>query len=158
MGREAGVELVCGRPTFALDSALVHQKHLRRTKPNEVNTNRKKGWQLTSIKGQVATMLKSHTSETHTIAATTMKRTRKKRTTKRRQKVTTSIITKEPKQKCHLGTASNEITAGGGGGAATSFAVDQPSPLVLPWFLRHLVVRFAVRNIENRIKTKIKQT
>ena len=23
------------------------------------------------------------------------------------------------------------------------FAVDQPSPLVLPWFLRHLVVRFA---------------
>ena len=26
---------------------------------------------------------------------------------------------------------------------STSFAVDQPSPLVLPWFLRHLVDRFA---------------
>ena len=48
------------------------------------------------------------------------------------------------------------------------FAIDQPSPFVLLWFLRHLVVRFAWRipssqmhyrrNIEIRIKTKIKQT
>ena len=46
--------------------------------------------------------------------------------------------------------------------------VDQPSPLVLLWFLRHLVVRFAwkipsswvhyLRNIEIKIKSKIKQT
>ena len=28
-------------------------------------------------------------------------------------------------------------------GGFNYFAVDQPSPLVLPWFLRHLIVRFA---------------
>ena len=28
-------------------------------------------------------------------------------------------------------------------GGFTLFAVDQPLPLVLPWFIRHLVVRFA---------------
>ena len=51
----------------------------------------------------------------------------------------------EPKQQRHLGTASNEITwgGGGGGGGCKKIAVDQPSPLVLPCFLRHLVVRFA---------------
>ena len=32
---------------------------------------------------------------------------------------------------------------GGGGGASTNFSVDQPLPLVLPRFLRHLVVWFA---------------
>ena len=32
---------------------------------------------------------------------------------------------------------------GGGGGASNSFSVDQPSPLVQPWFLRQLVVWFA---------------
>ena len=46
---------------------------------------------------------------------------------------------------CRLGTASNEITGGGGaggwGGASTS--LRSTSPLVLPWFLRHLVVWFA---------------
>ena len=29
------------------------------------------------------------------------------------------------------------------GGGASTVSVDQPSPLVLPWYLRHLVVRFA---------------
>ena len=36
---------------------------------------------------------------------------------------------------------------GGGGGASTilySLRSDQPSPLVLPWFLRHSVVWFGV--------------
>ena len=37
---------------------------------------------------------------------------------------------------------------GGGGGGGNYFAVDQPSPVVLPWFLRHLVFRFA-RKIPN---------
>ena len=50
-----------------------------------------------------------------------------------------SKITKEPKQKNRLGTASNEITGGGGEGF-NYFALDQQSPIVLPWFLRHLVV------------------
>ena len=31
----------------------------------------------------------------------------------------------------------------GGGGGFNLFAVDQTSPLVLPWFLRHLVFWFA---------------
>ena len=54
---------------------------------------------------------------------------------------TISKITKEPKQKRRLGTASNKNWEGG----FNLFAVDQPSPLVLPWFLRHLVVRFACK-------------
>ena len=37
-------------------------------------------------------------------------------------------------------TAKNETT---GAGASTSLPVDEPSPLVLLRFLRHLYVRFA---------------
>ena len=55
-----GLELVCGRPTLALSSALVHQKKkLRTTKTERIKTQtrRKAGnW----IEGQVATMLESH--------------------------------------------------------------------------------------------------
>ena len=70
----------------------------------------------------------------------------------------------ETKQKCRLGTASNEITGGGG----LQLVCGRPtSPLVLLWFLRRLVVWFAwkipnsqhyLRNREIKIKTKIKQT
>ena len=31
----------------------------------------------------------------------------------------------------------------GGGGGFNQFVVNQPSPLIPPWFLRHLVVRLA---------------
>ena len=53
-------------------------------------------------------------------------------------------------------------------GGFNKFAIDQPSPLILLWFLRHLVVWFVwkiptslvhyPRNKEIKIKTKIKQT
>ena len=58
---------------------------------------------------------------------------------------------------CHL-----KITGG------LQLVCGRPSPLVLPWLLRHFVVWFAwkipnsqmhyLRNIEIKIKTKIKQT
>ena len=79
------------------------------------------------------------------------------------------VIMKNQNRSAAFGMASNEITCvcGGGGGGGLQL-VDQHSPLVLPWFLRHLLVRFAckiprsymyyLRNIEIRIKTKIKQT
>ena len=49
---------------------------------------------------------------------------------------TTSKTTKEPKQKSRLRTASNKILVGGGGGELNEFPVDQPSSLILPWFIR----------------------
>ena len=65
MGRLAikitgGLELVCGRPTLALSSALVLRiKHLQKNK-NKTQTKSKAGsW----IEGQVATMLKLHTRQ-----------------------------------------------------------------------------------------------
>ena len=75
-----GLELVCGRPTLALKSALVLQiKHLQTTK-NKTQTKSKAGsW----IEGQVTTMLKVHTRQIEK-TDTTMKRANK-RTTKRRQ-------------------------------------------------------------------------
>ena len=36
-----------------------------------------------------------------------------------------------------------KLRGGGGGGGFNTFSVDQPLPLVLPRFVRHLVVRFA---------------
>ena len=89
MGRPAikitgGLELVCGRPTLALSSALVLQiNHLQTTKTTQ--TKSKAGsW----IEGQVATMLKLHTRQIDTTDTTdtTMKRAKiLKRTTKRRR-------------------------------------------------------------------------
>ena len=70
-------------------------------------------------------MLKSHTRQTYTIDNTIMKRANKKMEKKR-------INKEDTKQKCRLGTAGDEIIGG-----------LQPSPFVAPWFLRHLVVRFA---------------
>ena len=51
---------------------------------------------------------------------------------------TTSKTTKEPKQESRLGTASNKNTGG-----LQLLCGRPPSPLVLHWFLRYLVVRFA---------------
>ena len=85
-GGGGGLELVCGRPTLALGSALVHQtKQLRTT-----NTKRIKHNQIAKreagIEGQVATMLKSHTRQIDTTDTTAMKRGRKKGTKNKRPK------------------------------------------------------------------------
>ena len=49
-----------------------------------------------------------------------------------------------------------KLLEGGGGGGFYEFAVDQPSPLVLPWFLRHLVVWFAWKiPVPNNILIKL---
>ena len=77
-------------------------------------------------------MLKSHTRQIDTIDITAIKRARKKN--KRRQNRGAALG--RPAMKSLGG-------GGGGGGGFNKFAVDQPLPLVLPWFLRHLVVRFA---------------
>ena len=49
--------------------------------------------------------------------------------------------TKNLNRKAAFGRPAIKITGGGGGGGVEG--VDQPSPLGLTWFLRHLVVWFA---------------
>ena len=79
MGRPAikitgGLELVCGRPTLALASALVHQiQQLRTRKLKRIKHKRKARW-AAGIGGQVATMLELHTRQVDTTA---IKRARK---------------------------------------------------------------------------------
>ena len=79
MGRPAikitgGLELVCGRPTLALASALVHQiQQLRTRKTKRIKHKRKAKW-AAGIGGQVATMLELHTRQVDTTA---IKRARK---------------------------------------------------------------------------------
>ena len=46
---------------------------------------------------------------------------------------------KNQNRRATLGQAAIKLLGGG----FNLFAVDQPSPLVLPWFLRHFVARFA---------------
>ena len=67
MGRPAiklpeGLELVCGRPTLALVSALVHQKTTTNNK-NKTNKTQIKSKVGSWIEGQVATVVKSHTRQ-----------------------------------------------------------------------------------------------
>ena len=51
------LELVCGRPTLALASALVHQtKQLRTTKPKQIK-HKREAKRAAGIEGQVASML-----------------------------------------------------------------------------------------------------
>ena len=69
-----GLELVCGRPTLALSSALVLQiKHLQTTKTKTQTKSKAGSW----IEGQVATMLKLHTRQIDTTDTKTMKRAKK---------------------------------------------------------------------------------
>ena len=69
-----GLELVCGRPTLALASALVHQiQQLRTRKTKRIKHKRKAKW-AAGIGGQVATMLELHTRQVDTTA---IKRARK---------------------------------------------------------------------------------
>ena len=52
-----GLELVCGRPTLALASALVHQtKQLRTTKTKRIK-HKREAKRAAGIEGQVASML-----------------------------------------------------------------------------------------------------
>ena len=62
-----GVELVCGQPTLALGSALVHQTVTTNNKKNEIKHTQKARW-AAGIEGQEATMLKSHTRQIDTKA------------------------------------------------------------------------------------------
>ena len=95
-----GLEPVCGRPTLALASALVHPvQQLGTRKTKQIRHKRKAKW-AAGIGGQVATMLELHTRQ---IDTTTIKRARKK---------TKKSNLEETKQKCRLGTASKEITGG----------------------------------------------
>ena len=52
----------CGRPTFALDSALVRQTKQLQTKYKGIKHKRKAN-RAASIEGQVATMLESYTRQ-----------------------------------------------------------------------------------------------
>ena len=71
-----GIERVCGRPTLAFGSALVHQtKHLQITNTKRIKHKQKKTKRAVGIEGQVATMLESHTRQ---IDTTAMKRAKKK--------------------------------------------------------------------------------
>ena len=55
-GRGGALELVCGRPTLALASALVHQtKHLRTTKRKRIK-HKQEAKRAAGIKRQVASM------------------------------------------------------------------------------------------------------
>ena len=68
------LELVCGRPTLALASVLVHQiQQLRTRKTKRIKHKRKANW-AAGISGQVATMLELHTRQVDTTA---IKRARK---------------------------------------------------------------------------------
>ena len=71
-----GLELVCGRPTLALPSALVHQiQQLGTRKTKRIKHKRKAKW-AAGIGGQVATMLELHTRQGD---STAIERDRKKR-------------------------------------------------------------------------------
>ena len=64
-------------------------------------------------------MLELHARQVDTVDATAIKRARKNEKS--------NLV--ETKQKCRLGTASNEITGGGGGaGASTSLRSTNPRP------------------------------
>ena len=67
-----GLELVYGRPTLTLGSALVHQtKQLQTTKTKRIK-HKQKAKRAAVVEGQVATMLKSHTRQIDTIDITGM--------------------------------------------------------------------------------------
>ena len=73
-GGGGGLELVCGRPTLALASVLVHQtQQLRTRKTKRIKHKRIAKW-AAGIGGQVATMLELHTRQVDTTA---IKRARK---------------------------------------------------------------------------------
>ena len=57
LGGGGGLELVCGRPTLALASALVHQtKQLRTTKTKRIK-HKREAKRAAGIEGQVASVL-----------------------------------------------------------------------------------------------------
>ena len=121
-----GFELVFGRPTLALGSAFVHQtKRLQTTKTKRIKQKQKAKW-AAGIKEQVVTMLESHTRQIDTIDNISNE-TSQKRTTKWTQNRSPA-----------LGRPAIKLLGG-----FNWIAVDRPSPLVLPWFLRHFVVWFA---------------
>ena len=79
MGRPAikitrGLELVCGRPTLALASVLVHEIQKLRTRKTKRIKYKQKAKRAAGIGGQVATMLELHTRQ---VDITTIKRARK---------------------------------------------------------------------------------
>ena len=58
-----GLEPVCGRPTLALDSVLVHQtKQLQTTQTKRIK-HKQKAKRADGIEGQVATTLESYTRQ-----------------------------------------------------------------------------------------------
>ena len=85
-GRGKALELVCGPPTIALDSSLVHQtKQPQITKAKGIK-HKQKAKRAADIEGQVTTMLESYTRQLDTIETTTIKRTRKKMKKKKKKK------------------------------------------------------------------------
>ena len=81
MGRPAikitgGLELVCGRPTLALASVLVHQIQQLRTRKTK-RIHERKAKRAAGIEGQVATMLELLTRQVDTVDTTRIKRARK---------------------------------------------------------------------------------
>ena len=97
-GITGGLKLVCGRRSpdkLTTNNRTNRMKHKRKAK------------RTAGIEGRVVTMLESRTRQIDTIEITAMKRARKKCIKNNYE---------ETKQKCRLGTASNKITEGGGGG------------------------------------------
>ena len=89
LGRGGGAKLVCGRPTLALSSVLVHQtKQLRTTK--------RKAKEAAGVEGQVATVLESHNRQIDTKDTIAIKRARQKE--------------QKGGDETEVGTTSNEIT------------------------------------------------
>ena len=83
-----GLKLVCGRPTLALASVLVHQTKTTTNNKTKRTKHKQKAERTAGIKGQVATMSESHTRKADTTDTAAMKRARinhEKRTTVRRQ-------------------------------------------------------------------------
>ena len=82
-GGGGGLEPVCGRPTIALCSALVHQKKTATSSKTLGMKRKQKAKRAAGIEGQVATMmLESHTRQIDTLDTTTTKRARKKKVRK----------------------------------------------------------------------------
>ena len=86
-GGGRGLELVCGRPALALDSAFglpdkTTTNNNNKTNKTQTSTkltkHKQKAKRAAGIEGQMATMLKSHTRQIDTIDTTAMKRARKK--------------------------------------------------------------------------------
>ena len=82
------LELICGRPTLALTSALVTRPNNYEQHKQYEKNKKKKAKRAAGIEGQVATLRESLTTQIDTLDTAAMKRARKdvkEKTTERNQ-------------------------------------------------------------------------